>query len=242
MLRVRNYRRYFLGQLRSNTGTWMQLVAQNWLILTLTGSTLAVGITVLAQSLPLLLIALPSGALADRLPKRTLLMGTQTLLALLAAALAALTLGGGTRVWQIDTLALLTGLVTAVHTPGRQAFLAELVHPGQVKAAAGLATARRTWSPCATSRSTPSETTATPASPPASTTSPTSLSPARSTSSTSRDQPRRKITRTLNQPCGCGGCRHGSGARSYRTRCERSAFSSAVAGFAAGNSALSLIL
>jgi MFS family permease len=141
VLRVRGFRCYFLGLLVSNTGTWMQLVAQNWLVLTLTESTLAVGITVLAQFLPLLLFALPGGVLADRFPRRTILMWTHALMAVLAAVLAVLTLSGQVRVWQVDVLALLLGMVSAVDAPARQAFIGETVGPGELKAAAGLAMA-----------------------------------------------------------------------------------------------------
>ena len=91
-LRVRNYRLFFAGQMVSNTGTWMQRIAQDWLVLSITNSPLAVGITTALQFLPMLLFGLWGGLVADRFPKRRLLLITQSCMGLLAAALAVLTL------------------------------------------------------------------------------------------------------------------------------------------------------
>ena len=90
-LAVPNYRRYFAGQLVSLSGNWMQMVAEMWLILALTGSGLAVGVTSALQFLPMLLFGAWGGLLADRFPKRSLLIVTQTLMALPALALWAVT-------------------------------------------------------------------------------------------------------------------------------------------------------
>ncbi len=93
-LRIRNYRLFFLGQVVSNIGTWMQRIAQDWLVLSLTGSSAAVGITTALQFLPMLLFGLYGGVLVDRLRKRPTLMVTQTAMALTSIALAVLTLTG----------------------------------------------------------------------------------------------------------------------------------------------------
>jgi MFS family permease len=93
-LRVRNYRLFFAGQVVSNTGTWMQRIAQDWLVLQITDSPLAVGITTALQFLPMLLFGLWGGLLADRYPKRRLLLITQSVMGGLAVILAALTLAG----------------------------------------------------------------------------------------------------------------------------------------------------
>ncbi|MEY9939285.1 MFS family permease [Streptacidiphilus sp. MAP5-52] len=126
-LRNRNYRYFFAGQVVSNSGTWIQRVAQDWLVLSLTGSTFAVGITTAMQFLPVLLFGLFGGVISDRFPKRQLLMFTQGAMGLLAAALAALTLAGAVRAEQIYVFAFLLGLVTVVDNPARQTFVVEMV-------------------------------------------------------------------------------------------------------------------
>ncbi|MFJ8045127.1 MFS transporter [Kitasatospora sp. NPDC096147] len=126
-LRIRNYRYYFAGQVVSNTGTWMQRIAQDWLVLSLTGSPLAVGITTAMQFLPMLLLGLWGGVLADRLPKRRLLIATQGVMGLLAAGLAVLTVTGAATAGFVYVFALLLGLVTVVDNPTRQAFVSEMV-------------------------------------------------------------------------------------------------------------------
>jgi len=93
-LRIRNYRYFFLGQVVSNSGTWIQRVAQDWLVLSITGSAFAVGITTAMQFLPMLLFGLYGGVLSDRFPKRKLLIATQGAMGVLAAVLAVLTLIG----------------------------------------------------------------------------------------------------------------------------------------------------
>ena len=126
-LSVPNYRRYFAGQLVSLTGNWMQIVAEMWLILSLTGSGVAVGITSALQFLPFLLFGAFGGLLADRFPKRGLLIVTQTLMALPALALWAATEGGAVTPWLIWVLAFVRGTVNAVDNPTRQSFAMEMV-------------------------------------------------------------------------------------------------------------------
>ncbi|WP_280361395.1 MFS transporter [Nocardia wallacei] len=137
-LAVRNYRYYFASQMVSNTGTWMQRIAQDWLVLSLTGSSFAVGITTAMQFLPMLLFGLFGGVIADRFGKRRLLLFTQSAMGLLAGALAVLTLTGMVEVWHVYLLAFLLGLVTVVDNPTRQTFVAELVTPGQLRNAVSL--------------------------------------------------------------------------------------------------------
>ncbi|MGF1425215.1 MFS transporter [Kitasatospora sp. LaBMicrA B282] len=137
-LRVRNYRYYFAGQIVSNTGSWMQRIAQDWLVLSLTGSPLAVGITTAMQFLPTLLLGLFGGVLADRMPKRRLLIATQAAMGLLAAALAVLTISGVVTAYHVYAFALLLGLVTVVDTPTRQAFVSEMVGPEHLANAVSL--------------------------------------------------------------------------------------------------------
>ena len=137
-LRNRNYRLFFSGQILSNTGTWMMRIAQDWLVLSLTGSAAAVGVTTALQFLPLLLFGLYGGVIADRYAKRRLLLITQVSLGVLGLILAALTLSGAVQVWHVYLIAALLGLVTVVDNPTRQAFVTELVGPADVRNAVGL--------------------------------------------------------------------------------------------------------
>ncbi|MFI6447968.1 MFS transporter [Kitasatospora sp. NPDC050543] len=137
-LRIRNYRYFFAGQVISNTGTWMQRIAQDWLVLSLTGSPLAVGITTAMQFLPMLLLGLFGGVLADRMPKRRLLIATQGAMGLLAAGLAAMTIAGIVTPYYVYFFALLLGLVTVVDNPTRQAFVSEMVGPKDLANAVSL--------------------------------------------------------------------------------------------------------
>jgi MFS family permease len=112
----------------SNTGSWMQRVAQDWLVLELThGSGTALGITTGLQFLPLLLFSLWGGVIADRYPKRSILMLTQTLMGGLALILGLLALTGTVQIWHVYALAFALGLVTVVDNPTRQAFAVEMV-------------------------------------------------------------------------------------------------------------------
>ncbi|MFK0257278.1 MFS transporter [Streptomyces sp. NPDC090445] len=137
-LKIRNYRLFATGQAVSNTGTWMQRIAQDWLVLSLTGSASAVGITIALQFLPMLVLGLYGGVLADRLPKRPLLIATQSLMGLTGVALAALTLAGHVQVWHVYVAALLLGLITVVDNPARQTFVSEMVGPAQLANAVSL--------------------------------------------------------------------------------------------------------
>ena len=137
-LKVRNYRLFATGQVVSNTGTWMQRIAQDWLVLSLTGSSAAVGITTALQFLPMLLLGLYGGVIADRFAKRTLLLITQSAMGLTGLALAVLTLSGHVQVWHVYLTALLLGLATVVDNLARQAFVAEMVGPRDLRNAVSL--------------------------------------------------------------------------------------------------------
>ncbi|RST12689.1 MFS transporter [Streptomyces sp. WAC05374] len=137
-LKVRNYRLFFTGAIVSNTGTWMARITQDWLVLSLTGSAAAVGITTALQFLPMLLFGLYGGVIADRYPKRRLLLLSQGALGLCGLALAVLTLSGHVQVWHVYLIASLLGMVTVVDTPARQSFVSELVGPAQLRNAVSL--------------------------------------------------------------------------------------------------------
>jgi MFS family permease len=127
-LRVRNFRLFATGQVISNTGTWMQRVAQDWLVLELTkGSATAVGIATGLQFLPLLLFSLWGGMIADRYPKRRVLLVTQSWMGALAVVLGVLAVTGVVRPWHVYLLAFGLGLATAVDNPTRQSFAVEMV-------------------------------------------------------------------------------------------------------------------
>ncbi|MGH3159880.1 MAG: MFS transporter [Streptosporangiaceae bacterium] len=127
-MRNRNYRLFSAGQVVSNTGSWVQRVAQDWLVLELThGSGTALGITTGLQFLPLLLFSLWGGAVADRYPKRIILMFTQAIMGVFALILGVLALTGEVRLWHVYALAFALGLVTVVDNPTRQTFAVEMV-------------------------------------------------------------------------------------------------------------------
>lgn len=137
-LEVPNYRRYFAGQLISLSGTWMQTVAAIWLILSLTGSGVAVGATTALQFLPMLLFGAWGGLLADRMPKRRLLIITQTLMAIPAIGLLVVTATGIVVPWMVFLAVFLMGLVNAVDNPTRQSFVIEMVGADRVVNAVSL--------------------------------------------------------------------------------------------------------
>lgn len=137
-LKIRNYRLFATGAVISNTGTWMSRITQDWLVLSLTGSAAAVGITTALQFLPMLLFGLYGGVIADRLPKRRLLLISQAALGLCGIALAALTLSGVVEVWHVYLIAFLLGMVTVVDNPARQSFVSEMVGPAQLRNAVSL--------------------------------------------------------------------------------------------------------
>ncbi len=126
-LRHRNYRLYWSGQLVSLIGTWMQTVAQAWLILTLTNDPFMLGLLSVAQWGPVLILGLLGGVLADALPKRRVLLVTQTISMLLAFALGILSLTGAVQEWHVLVLALLLGMINIVDLPTRQSFVYEMV-------------------------------------------------------------------------------------------------------------------
>ena len=126
-LHVRNYRLYFLGQIISTTGTWMQSVAQVWLVLRLTHSGLALGITTGLQFLPILLLGPWGGVVADRFDKRKILMWTQGTQALLSLVLFALVASGAVELWMVYALSFIGGVVLALDNPTRQSFYVEMV-------------------------------------------------------------------------------------------------------------------
>ncbi|SNR36187.1 Predicted arabinose efflux permease, MFS family [Haloechinothrix alba] len=138
-LRHRDYRLYWSGMFVSNIGTWMQRVAQDWLVLVvLGGGAQAVGITTGLQFLPFLLVAPFGGLLADRLPKRTLLLATNSFLGGLALVLGTLVLAGAAQIWHVYVLAFLVGVGNALDNPARQAFVSELVGQADVTNAVAL--------------------------------------------------------------------------------------------------------
>ncbi len=127
VFRHRNYQLFFGSQLVSLVGTWMQTVAQAWLVLELTGDPFVLGLLTAVQFLPVLVFGLFGGLIADALPKRRTLIVTQVVQMLLALSLFALTASGRVEVWQILLLAFLLGLSNAVDMPTRQAFVVEMV-------------------------------------------------------------------------------------------------------------------
>jgi MFS family permease len=138
-LRVRNFRLFATGQVISNTGTWMQRVAQDWLVLDLThGSGTAVGIATGLQFLPLLLFSLWGGMIADRYSKRGVLMVTQSMMGVLALVLGVLVVTGVVQPWHIYLLALGLGMATVVDNPTRQSFAIEMVGRADLRNAIAL--------------------------------------------------------------------------------------------------------
>ena len=122
-----NYRRFMVGQSISLVGTWMQTLGQSWLVLQLTGSATMLGIVAAVQTLPILLLSPYAGVLVDRRAKRRVLLGTQSVMALLALILGLLTLTHAVRLWMVMVIAAGLGLVNCVDNPARQAFVPEIV-------------------------------------------------------------------------------------------------------------------
>jgi MFS family permease len=137
-LTVRNYRLYWTGGVISNTGTWMQRVAQDWLVLQLTHSGTALGITTGLQFLPFLLVTPFAGLVADRFRKRRVLALTQTALGATAAFLGLLAVTGLVTKWHVFALAFAFGVATAFDTPTRQSFVVEMVGANRLPNAVGL--------------------------------------------------------------------------------------------------------
>jgi len=137
-LQVLNYRIYFGSQIVATTGLWMQRIAQDWMISQLTGSAAAVGITVACQFLPVLFFGMFGGVVADRLPKRRVLMVTQSVAASMAALLGVLAITGVVQAWHVFAIAVMLGFVTVVDNPTRQAFVSDLVGRDYIRNAVSL--------------------------------------------------------------------------------------------------------
>ncbi len=137
-LSVPNYRRYYAGQSISLIGTWMQMTAQSWLVLTLTHSSTALGLIVALQTLPVLLLAPYGGVIADRVDKRKVMIALQTAMGVQALILGLLTVTGNVKVWEIGVLAALLGLNNAFENPARQSFMLELVGAEHLRNAVSL--------------------------------------------------------------------------------------------------------
>jgi MFS family permease len=125
--RHRNYRLFFAGQFVSVTGTWMQTIAQSWLVLTLTSSAFKLGLVNVLQFAPILFIGLVSGVVADRFPRQRILICTQAASSILAMTLALLTWTDTVQLWHIYALALGLGIVNSFDMPARQAFVGDMV-------------------------------------------------------------------------------------------------------------------
>jgi MFS family permease len=138
-LRNHNYRLYLAGSVVSNTGTWMQRVAQDWLVLSLpgTGGT-ELGVTTGLQFLPVLLLSPYAGVVADRFSKRAMLQLTQLGMAASSLLLGAVAVGGFAQVWMVYALALTFGIASAFDAPARQSFVSEMVGPDDLTNAVGL--------------------------------------------------------------------------------------------------------
>src|SRR5690242_121510 len=126
-LRHRNFQLFFGGQLISLIGTWMQNIAQDWLVYRLTGSSLLLGTVAFVNQIPIFLLAPVAGIVADRWNRHRIVIATQATSMVLALTLAALTLTGRIRIWEIMVLASLLGVVNAFDIPARQAFLIDMV-------------------------------------------------------------------------------------------------------------------
>jgi MFS family permease len=137
-LAVPNYRRYMAGQSVSLIGTWMQMTAQSWLVLSLTHSATDLGFIVALQTLPVLLLAPYGGVIADRVDKRRLMIALQSAMGVQALVLGVLTVAHVVRLWEIGALAVVLGLNNAFENPARQSFMLELVGPEHLRNAVSL--------------------------------------------------------------------------------------------------------
>ena len=137
-LQTPNYRRFFIGQSTSLVGTWMQSVAQGWLVFTLTRSATALGFTIAVQTLPVLLLGPYGGVIADRVNKRRLMVALQTAMGAQALVLGVLTITGVVRFWEVCVLAVILGLNNTFENPSRQSFVLEMVGPDQLRNAVSL--------------------------------------------------------------------------------------------------------
>ncbi|MCS7285599.1 MAG: MFS transporter [Anaerolineae bacterium] len=126
-LRYHNYRLWFIGQGFSLMGMWMQSVAQGWVVYELTGSRFALGLVSFMGTIPTIFLTLPAGVIADRTPKRHLLLATQVALMLFAFTLTGLAAAGALQIWHIALVAFLSGIVNSFDAPARQALAVELI-------------------------------------------------------------------------------------------------------------------
>ena len=137
-LSIRNYRRYFVGQVFARTGAWVQTVAELWLVLRLTGSGVSLGLTTALHFAPMLVLGAWAGVWADRMPKRRILLAAQGWMVAPALALLVLTATGAVELWMVYALVLARGIGHAVDTPVRQSFVMEVVGRDQIAAAVSL--------------------------------------------------------------------------------------------------------
>jgi MFS family permease len=133
-----NYRKYFRGQAISLVGTWMQTIAQSWLVLELTGSGTKLGVVVALQTLPVLLLGPYGGVVADRMDKRKLMMALQSMMGVLALILGVLSITHTVQLWHVYLLAFLLGMNTCFENPARQSFVLEMVGPADLRNAVSL--------------------------------------------------------------------------------------------------------
>jgi MFS family permease len=137
-LAIPNYRRYLSGQSVSLIGTWMQMTAQAWLVLTLSNSPSALGVIIALQTLPVLVLGPYGGVIADRVNKLRLIIALQTVMGVLALILGLLTVTGAVRLWHVGVLAALLGLNNAFENPARQSFMLEMVGRDSLRTAVSL--------------------------------------------------------------------------------------------------------
>jgi MFS family permease len=137
-LSTRNYRRFFVGQVFARCGSWIQTVAEIWLVLSLTGSGVSLGLTTALQFAPMLLLGAWAGVWADRVPKRRILLAAQAWMVAPALTLLVLTATGAVELWIVYALVLARGLGHAVDTPVRQSFVMDVVGRDQIAAAVSL--------------------------------------------------------------------------------------------------------
>lgn len=133
-----NYRRYYAGQSVSLVGTWMQTIAQSWLVLELTGSATALGVVIALQTLPTLVLGPYAGVVADRMDKRKLMLVLQSMMGALALLLGILTITGTVELWHVYALAFALGMNNCFENPARQAFVLEMVGPDDLRNAVSL--------------------------------------------------------------------------------------------------------
>jgi MFS family permease len=137
-LENRNYKLYFYGQLVSMIGTWLQIVAQSWLVLQLTNSAFLIGLVMALSTLPTLFFTLFGGVIVDRFSKKKILLFTQSIAMVLAFVLGLLTVLGWINVWEICVISFLLGVVNAIDAPARQSFVSEMVSKEQLSSAIAL--------------------------------------------------------------------------------------------------------